>query len=143
MEGMECNHFITILLLDPYFKINCWIYKSILEVLIKKLLNLISLSPIPPNFEMKIWGFKRIEKNEYSFLRIPFHSFPLKLPNKGMSFPFPPLKLSNKKKEEYSKIIPFHFILFPSPKRGLKWHSFGVYLGKIKHISMMMYHLTT
>ena len=53
----------------------------------------------------------------------PFHSLPLKLPNEGMSSPFPPLKLPNKKMEEYSKIIlfiPFHSIPFPPPKRGLK-----------------------
>ena len=35
----------------------------------------------------------------------PFHYLLLKLPNKGMSFPFPPLKLPNKGKEEYSKMI--------------------------------------
>ena len=52
-----------------------------------------------------------------------FHSLPLKLPNKEMDFSFPPLKLSNKKREEYSKIIlfiPFHSIPFSPPKRGLK-----------------------
>ena len=51
-----------------------------------------------------------------------FHSLPLKLPNKGMDFPFPSLKLSNKGMEEYSKIIlfiPFHSIPFPPPKRDL------------------------
>ena len=44
----------------------------------------------------------------------PFHSLPLKLPNKQMDFPFPPLKLPNKGMEEYSKIIlfiPFHSLL--------------------------------
>ena len=35
----------------------------------------------------------------------PFYSLPLKLPNKGTDFPFPPLKLQNKRNEEYSKII--------------------------------------
>ena len=52
-----------------------------------------------------------------------FHSFSLKLPNKGMNFPFPPLRLPNKGMKEYSKIIlfiHFHSILFPPPKRGLK-----------------------
>ena len=44
---MKLNHFIIILLLDPYFKIKGWIYRGILGVLVKKLLNLISL---PPNF---------------------------------------------------------------------------------------------
>ena len=51
MEGMEWNHFMTILLLDPYFKIKGWIYKGILWVLVKKSLNLILFPPIPPNFE--------------------------------------------------------------------------------------------
>ena len=46
MEEIEWNHFITILLLDPYFKINDWIYRGILGVLIKKSLNLISFLPI-------------------------------------------------------------------------------------------------
>ena len=41
---------MTILLLDPYFKINGWIFMGILEVLVKKSLNLISFPPIPPNF---------------------------------------------------------------------------------------------
>ena len=33
MEGMKWKHFMTMLLLDPYFKIKSWIYKGILEVL--------------------------------------------------------------------------------------------------------------
>ena len=66
---------MTILLLDPYFKIKDWIYKGVLRVLVKKLLNLIQFPPIPPNFErIKIWDFKRIENNEYSFLPILFPS---------------------------------------------------------------------
>ena len=36
IEKMEWNHFMTILLLDPYFKIKGWIYKGILEILVKK-----------------------------------------------------------------------------------------------------------
>ena len=64
---------MTLLLLDPYFKIKSWIYRDILGVLVKKSLNLISFPPIPPNFGgMKIWGFKEIERNEYSLLLIPF-----------------------------------------------------------------------
>ena len=47
-----------------------------------------------------------------------FHFLLFKLPNKGMNFLFPSLKLPNKEREEYSKII--LFIPFPSPKRGLK-----------------------
>ena len=49
----------------------------------------------------------------------PFHSLPLKLPNKEMDSPFPPLKLPNRRMKEYSKIIlfiPFHSIPFPPPK---------------------------
>ena len=52
-----------------------------------------------------------------------FHSLSLKLPNNIMNFAFPPLKLPNKGREEYSKIIffiPFYFISFSPPKRGLK-----------------------
>ena len=48
---MEWNHFITILLLEPYFKIKSWIYKGIFGVLVKKSLNLISFPPISLNFE--------------------------------------------------------------------------------------------
>ena len=52
-----------------------------------------------------------------------FHSLPIKLPNKGIGFTFPPLKLSNKGNDEYSKLIFFiHFysILFLPPKQGLR-----------------------
>ena len=57
-----------------------------------------------------------------SVLSYSFHSLPLKLSNKGMIFPFLPLKPQNKGREEYSKIIlfiPFHSIPFPPPKRAL------------------------
>jgi hypothetical protein len=58
--------------------------KGILGVLVKISLNKISFPPIPPNFGgMKIWGLEGIGRNECS---IPFPS--LKLPNKGMIFPF-------------------------------------------------------
>ena len=59
-------------------------------------------------------------------MRVPFyplHSLPFKLPNKGMGFPFPLLKLPNKGMEEYSKMIifiHFHFIPFLPPKQSLK-----------------------
>ena len=52
----------------------------------------------------------------------PFHYLLLKLSNKGMSFPFPPLKLPNKGMKEYFKIILFilfHSITFPPPKWSL------------------------
>ena len=35
IEGMKWSHFMTILLLDPYFKIKDWIYRGILKVLVK------------------------------------------------------------------------------------------------------------
>ena len=41
---------MTILLLDTYFKIKCWIYKGILGILVKNSLNLIPFPPIPHNF---------------------------------------------------------------------------------------------
>ena len=47
---MGWKHFMTILLLDLYFKINGWIYKGILGVLVKNSLNKISFFPIPSNF---------------------------------------------------------------------------------------------
>ena len=53
----------------------------------------------------------------------PFHSLLFKLPNKEMGFPFSPLKLPNKGREEYSKMIlfiHFHSISFPPPKRSLR-----------------------
>ena len=31
-NGIELNNFMTILLLDPYFKIKGWIYRGILRV---------------------------------------------------------------------------------------------------------------
>ena len=52
----------------------------------------------------------------------PFNSLLLKLPNKGIDFLFPPLKLPNKGREEYSKMIifiHFHSIPFSPPKRSL------------------------
>ena len=55
----------------PLFKINDWIYRGILGVLVKKSLNQISFSHIPLG-GMKIWGFKGIERNECSLLLIPF-----------------------------------------------------------------------
>ena len=42
---------MTILPLDPYFKIKGWIYSGILEILVKKSLDLISFPSNPPNFE--------------------------------------------------------------------------------------------
>ena len=104
IEGIELNHFMIILLLDPYFKIKSWIYRGILGVLVKKSLNLISFLSISEE-----WKFEVLKMNIPSY---SFHSLPLKLPNKGISFPFSPLKLSNKEIKEYFKII--LFILFYS-----------------------------
>ena len=55
-----------------------------------------------------------------SVLSYSFRLLLLKLPNKGMSFPFIQLKLQNKRSEEYSKMIffiPFHFHSIPNFKR--------------------------
>ena len=38
-KGMEWNHFMTILLLDLYFKIKGWKYRGILGVLVKKIIK--------------------------------------------------------------------------------------------------------
>ena len=68
----------------------------------------------------------------------PFHSFLFKLPNKRMSFSFPPLKLPNKGNEKYSKIIhfiPFHFI--PSSQTRPK----GTFGAKEDEERVYSYHL--
>ena len=76
MEVIEWNHFMTILLWDLYFKIKCWIYRSIFGVLVKKSLNTISFLLIPPNFRrIKIWDFKEIKRNECSLLPILILSY--------------------------------------------------------------------
>ena len=51
MKRMKWNYLMIILLLDPYFKIKNWIYRGILEILVKKPLNLIPFPPIPSNFK--------------------------------------------------------------------------------------------
>ena len=58
MEEIEWNHFMTILLLEPYFEIKGLIYRGILGVLVKKSLNLISFPSIPPNFGGRGGGMK-------------------------------------------------------------------------------------
>ena len=114
---------MTILLLDPYFKIKDWIYRGILGVLAKKIIKSNSIPSHSSQFR-KEWKFEVLR--EYRRMSVPsysFHSLSLKLSNKGMNFPFLLLKLLNKRREEYSKIIFFiHFlsILFPPPKRGLR-----------------------
>ena len=49
IEGIKWNHFMTILLLNFYFKIKGLIYKGIFGVLVKNSLNLISFSLTPLN----------------------------------------------------------------------------------------------
>ena len=50
--GNGIESFYNNITIKPYFKINGWIYRSILRVLVKKSLNLILFPPISPNF----WG---------------------------------------------------------------------------------------
>ena len=58
-----------------------------------------------------------------SVLFYPFHSLPLKLPNKGMDFPFPPLKLLNKRREgkgrEGKNILKLFFSFISIPFHSL------------------------
>ena len=106
IEGMKWNNFMTILLQYPYFKINNWIYRGIFGVLEKNSLNQILFPPIPSNIEIiKIWDFNEINRNDCSL--VPFNSLSHKLSNKGMNFSFSLLKLLNRGREEYSKIILF------------------------------------
>ena len=39
IKGNEWNHFMKILLLDPYIEIKSWIYRGILGVLVKKIIK--------------------------------------------------------------------------------------------------------
>ena len=55
---------MTILLLDPYFKIKGWIYRGILGVLVKNSLNLILF---PQNIKFYSPRVGRIEQNEIRF----------------------------------------------------------------------------
>ena len=76
---------MTILLLEPYFKINGWIYRGILKVLVKKSLNLISFPPILHNFEK--WKFEILKnRNEWIFLPIYFIPFYLNTQTKKRVF---------------------------------------------------------
>ena len=58
---MECNHFMTILLLDPYFKINGWIYRGILGVLVKKFIKS-NFIPFNSSQFRGEWKFKVLRK---------------------------------------------------------------------------------
>ena len=123
IEGNEWNYFMTILLLDSYFKIKGWIYRSILGFLVKKNIKF-NFIPSHSSQFLREWKFEVLrEYRGIGVLFYPFHSLLLKLPNKWMDFPFSPLKLPNKGIEEYSKMIlfiPFYSIPFPLPKWGLK-----------------------
>ena len=106
---------MIILLLDFYFKINIWIYKRILKILIKKLLNLISFYPILLiSREMKNWSFKLIEK-KLIFLFTHFIFFYLNFQIKKWTF-IPLIKLS----KNILKLF-FSFLSFPfrSPSQTL------------------------
>ena len=48
--GNEMKSFYNNITIRPHFKINGLIYRGILRVLVKKLLNLIPFPPISPNF---------------------------------------------------------------------------------------------
>ena len=71
---------MTILLLDPYFKIRGWIYSGILGVLVKKLLNLTPFPPIPPNFRGN--ENLRFSGNKEEWVFPPTHSIPSHLNSK-------------------------------------------------------------
>ena len=89
---------MTILLLDPYFKIKDWMYRGVFGDLVKISLNLISFLPISPNFggieNLRFWG-----NREAWVLSYPFHSFSLKLPNKGMDLSIPSIKTPKQRNE--------------------------------------------
>ena len=124
---MKWIHFIIILLLDFYFKINGWIYRDILRVLVKNSLNLIIFSLIPSNFGgMKIWDFKEKKRNECSLL-------PVKSNSQTMEWTFHSLNKNSQTREVKNiikkkislisisfhsfpllKYIPFNFISFYS-----------------------------
>ena len=119
---MELNYFMTILLLESYFKINGWIYKGILGVLVKNSLNLISSPPISLKFGGMKFEVLR-EQRGMSVSYYPFNFLLFKLPNKIMDLSLPQMKLLNKRREKYSKSILFihlHFISFHSSKRRLR-----------------------
>ena len=61
IERMEWNHFMTILLLDSYFKIKGWIYKGILEVLVKKNIKSNFILSNSSQFQEE-WKFKILRK---------------------------------------------------------------------------------
>ena len=86
----------------------------------KRIILEYSYIPLFVSLSGREWNSRR----KYSFLSIPLWTLKqnLKLSNKKMDFPFPPLKLTDKEMGEYSKIILFiyfHSISFPPPKRGL------------------------
>ena len=55
--GNGMNHFMTILVLNPYFKINGWIYRGILGVLVKKIIKFNFI----PSHSFQFWGEQKFE----------------------------------------------------------------------------------
>ena len=121
---------MTILLLYPYFKIKCWIYRCIFGVLVKNSLNLILLTLIPLNFEGNE-NFKVLR--ELRGISVPFyqfHSLLLKLTKQENEFSLPSIKTSKQGKGRKGKniiklfflfiSIPFYFLLL---NKGLGWVS--------------------
>ena len=60
---MKWNHFITIILLNPYFKINGWIYRGILGVLVKVIYNFLWIIKKNIKFENYSFSFKQTFSN--------------------------------------------------------------------------------
>ena len=95
-----------------------WDWRGILGILTKFSLNLNPFPPIPPNLGEQKFEIL-MEKGGMSVPSKLFHSLSFKLSNKEIDYLFPPLKLPNKGREEYSKnilFISFHSILFTPPK---------------------------
>ena len=93
------SFYMTILLLDPYFKISYWIYRGIFGILVKKVIKSNFISSDSFQFQRE-WKFEVLkEQKGMSVPSYSFHSLPLKLSNKGIDFSFPPLKLPNKERE--------------------------------------------
>ena len=97
-----------------------WIYMGYFGSFSKKFIKYNSnSSQFWENENLRFWG----NREEWVFLLTHSILSHFEVLNKGMNFSFPPLKLQNKGREEYSKIIlfiPFHSIPSPPSKQGLK-----------------------
>ena len=114
IEGMKWNHFMTILLLYPYFKINSWIYRGILGVLVKKIIKSNSI----PSHSSQFWGEWKLEvlRELREWVFPPTHSIPSHLNSQTREWIFHSLRQNSQTRgrEEYSKnilFIPFHSLL--------------------------------